>query len=323
MSSPALGAGFVPVVSYVFPLNRSDKISPPSVLGAAGLLTNNGTRALFLAGHLYFRENTYQMAVAYGRGNLNYDLFGPEGGDSTSKLPLKQEGQFFLGEFLRRLGWKIFAGPRYFKGSSLVTVRPNQLIADIPLPPDLGLQTSLAAVGFRAQRDTRTNRFYPTSGDFLDLTSDFFSHKLGSHYSFQSYNLTFNKYRSLNDNQVLAYNFFLCGTGGQPPFYGNCIYGMKNELRGYVAGRYLARYMVATQLEYRLTLPWRFGLVGFGGVGGVSQDRNQPFRARHFLPAIGGGLRFQLSKEYHVNLRVDAALGEDSHTFSMGIAEAF
>jgi len=28
----------------------------------------------------------------------------------------------------------------------------------------------------------------------------------------------------------------LCGTGGEPPFYGNCIYGMNNELRGYQAG---------------------------------------------------------------------------------------
>jgi hypothetical protein len=150
------------------------------MLGAAGLLTNNGTRAIFLAGHLYFRENTYQMAAAYGRGNLNYNLFGPDGGGATPNLPLKQEGQFFLGEILRRLGWKIFVGPRYLKGSSLVTVRPNQLAADISLPSDLGLQTSLAAVGLRIQRDTRPNRFYPASGDFLDVTSDLFSQRLGN-----------------------------------------------------------------------------------------------------------------------------------------------
>jgi len=30
---------------------------------------------------------------------------------------------------------------------------------------------------------------------------------------------------------------------------------------------YLDRYMVVTQLEYRLVLPKRFGLVGFGGIG--------------------------------------------------------
>jgi hypothetical protein len=30
---------------------------------------------------------------------------------------------------------------------------------------------------------------------------------------------------------------FLCTTGGRPPFYGNCIYGTNNPLRGYTAGQ--------------------------------------------------------------------------------------
>jgi outer membrane protein assembly factor BamA len=107
-------------------------------------------------------------------------------------------------------------------------------------------------------RDSRPNRFYPLKGSVIDFTGDFFGQDLGSKYSFQSYKFTFNKYWSLNDKQVLAYSFFWCGTGGSPPFYGNCIYGTRNELRGYTAGRYLDRYMFATQLEYRLVLPWAF-----------------------------------------------------------------
>jgi outer membrane protein assembly factor BamA len=91
------------------------------------------------------------------------------------------------------------------------------------LPPELGLQTSLTALGFRLDRDTRPNRFYPTTGTFLDFTSAFYSEGLGSKYSFQSYNFTFNKYGSLEKNQVLDYNLFVCATGGHPPFYGNCI----------------------------------------------------------------------------------------------------
>jgi hypothetical protein len=157
----------------------------------------------------------------------------------------------------------------------------------------------------------------------LDVTSDFFSQGLGSKYSFQSYKFTFNKYGSLSKNQVLAYNLFACVTGGQPPFYGNCIYGTNNQLRGYIAGRYLDRYMVTTQLEYRLALPKRFGLAAFGGVGEVIPGGNQPFRTTNFLPGGGGGLRFELSKKYHVNLRADLAKGKDSHTWSLGVGEAF
>jgi hypothetical protein len=157
----------------------------------------------------------------------------------------------------------------------------------------------------------------------LDFTSDFFSEALGSKYSFQAYRFTFNKYGSLSKNQILAYNLFVCGTGGDPPFYGNCVYGANNELRGYTAGQYLDRYMFATQLEYRLSLPKRFGVVGFGGVGEVVPGGSEIWKSNNFLPAGGGGLRFQVSREYRVNLRADFARGKDTWTWGMGVGEAF
>ena len=110
---------------------------------------------------------------------------------------------------------------------------------------------------------------------------------------------------------------------------GNCIYGTNNELRGYVAGRYFTRYSLATQMEYRLVLPKRFGLVVFGGVGGVIpmaviRKLLQRVQTSRFLAEAGGvGLRFQLSKAYHVNLRADFAQGVNDHTFSLGVGEAF
>ena len=322
ISSPALGSGLVPVLAYIFPLNKSDKTSPPSLSGAAGLVTDNGPRGFALAGELYFKENTYRTTGAFVRGDLNYNLYGLGVGESQFKLPLNQTGQALFAEFLRRLSGRFFLGPRFLWGCSFITVRPSSA-GTAPLPPDLGLHTTLTAVGFRLQRDTRPNRFYPTAGTLLDLTSDFFSQGLGSKYSFQSYKFTFNKYWTVANQQVLAYNGFACITGGEPPFYGNCIYGTNNQLRGYVAGRYLDRYMVATQLEYRLALPKRFGVVGFGGLGEVMPGGNQPFRANNFLPSGGGGIRFELSKKYHVNLRLDVAQGKDGHTWAMGVGEAF
>lgn len=324
VSSPAIGSGIVPVLAYIFPISVEDHVSPPSVVGVAGLITNNGTRGFAVGADLYFKENTYQVRAGYARGNLNYNLYGLGSGDNSGgrKLPLKQTGEAFLGEALRRVGWKFFLGPRFFGGDSLIRLNTSS-VGNIAIPPDLGLHTNLRAIGVRLKRDTTSNRFYPTNGTFVDVTSDFFSQALGSKYSFQSYKATFNKYASLTRKQVLAYNAFACGTGGSPPFYGNCIYGTNNQLRGYVAGRYLDRYMVETQLEYRLTLPKRFGVVGFGGIGEVIPGGNQMFRAKKFLPDVGAGLRFELSKVYHVNLRADLAQGRDGHTFSMGIGEAF
>jgi outer membrane protein assembly factor BamA len=191
-----------------------------------------------------------------------------------------------------------------------------------PIPPDVGLHTQLRSLGVEVSRDTRPNRFYPVKGSLFSFTGDFFAQALGSKYSFQSYKITFNKYVSLPKKQVLAYNAYFCGTGGSPPFYGECIYGTNNELRGYTAGRYLDHYQVATQLEDRLELPWRFGLVGFGGIGAVAPGASA-WKSNQWLPAGGVGMRYMLSKSYHVNLRTDFAWGKDNFTWAVGVGEAF
>ena len=326
ISSPALGTGIIPVLGYIFPFRQDDTVSPPSVIGMAGLVTNNGSRAFAAYADLFMREDTFRITAVYARGNLNYDLYGIGlvAGNAGRKLPLQQTGQVFRGELLRRVGWDFFVGVRFWTGNSeIVRTTTSDTMPQPEPPPDIGLHTALRAFGLRVKRETAPNRFYPTTGTLLDFTSDFFSQDLGSKYSFQAYRFTFNKYGSLSKNQVLAYNLFVCGTGGKPPFYGNCIYGTNNELRGYKAGRYLDRYMFATQLEYRLTLPKRFGVVGFAGIGEVVPGGSQLFRASEVLPGGGGGVRFQLSKAYRVNLRADVARGKDTWTWSMGIGEAF
>jgi len=51
--------------------------------------------------------------------------------------------------------------------------------------------------------------------------------------------------------------------------------------------------------------------------------RVDQFRLDQLLPDIGAGLRFELSKKYHLNLRLDAALGKNSYTWAKGVGEAF
>jgi hypothetical protein len=324
ISSPAVGSGIIPVLGYIFPFSTKDKVSPPSTIGAAGLITNNGTRGFAVGGQLFLKENTWEITSGYVHGNVDYNIYGT-GITSNLKLPLVQTGEAFFGEVLRRVGWKFFVGPRFITGRSFVTVVPNSG-SMVPIPPEVGLHSNLTSIGARVTRDTRPNHFYPLGGTFFTFTSDFFSQALDSKYTFQSYRSEFDKYWSLSEKQVLAYDAYFCGTGGAPPFYGNCIYGTSNELRGYTAGRYFTRFSLATQLEYRLVLPKRFGLVVFGGLGetipGGSQLLQRVQNAR-FLPAGGGGLRFELSKKYHVNLRADIAQGRDGHTFGMGVGEAF
>ena len=323
ITSPAIGSGVVLAGGYIFAPRKSDKISQPSTIGGAVLITDNGSRAWGLGGEFYFKQDIYHITTIYFRGNINYDFYGTgtPSGNAGQKLPLKQTGELFLGDFLYRFRWKLSVGPRFLTGNSNITLRSENENGVAP-PPDIGIQTRLTAVGFHANRDTRPNRFYPEQGTLFDFTSMFFSDALGSKYSFESYRFTFNYYHSLGTKQVLAYNFFNCATAGSAPFYGQCIFGTNNELRGYVAGQYIDTNMIATQLEYRRTLFWRFGMVAFVGVGEVAPGLGE-VQGDHLLPAGGGGLRFKISQKYKLNFRVDFAQGKDGHTFSMGIGEAF
>ena len=67
--------------------------------------------------------------------------------------------------------------------------------------------------------------------------------------------------------------------------------------------------MFATQGEYRFMLPFdgflgRFGVVAFGGFGGVG-TKFSDIGSGDLLPGGGGGARFRLLKKHPINFRVD------------------
>jgi len=321
-SSPAIGSGVTLLSGYIFPINKGDNVSPPSVVGGAGLITDNGTRAWVIGTELYFKQDRYHVLTGYAHGGLNYDFYGTGtiAGNAGLKFGIKQDASVFFAEALRRMFWRIFIGPRIWFGSS--TLASQQSGANHPELPPLDVKFNMRAMGFKVERDTTPNRFYPVKGTALQFGADFFSKGLGGTFTFQTYRLTFNAYHSFDKKQVLAYNIFVCATGGRAPFFGQCIFGMQNELRGYPAGRYIDQKMIATQAEYRLVLPWRFGVVAFAGLGEVAPSFSD-FNGQNLLGSIGGGARFNLSSKYHVNLRADIAQGKNGHTFSMGLGEAF
>ena len=323
ISSPAFGSGLLLITGYVFKLNESDQVSPPSWLGGAGAFTNNGSRGLALGGRLYLKENKYQTTFAGIKGRANLDFFGVGRipGRSPISVPLRMEGTIFFGEVMRNVGRNIFIGPRY-------QFRKLSAGIDGLVPPggfevpEIDLKSNSAALGVHIQRDRRNSTFYPTKGNLFDFTADFFDQVWGSRREYQSYKIAYNGFRAIADKQVFAYRAMACSANGSVPFYDLCLYGFNSDLRGYTTGEFQNRRMFATQAEYRIELPKRFGLVACGGVGGTARRWND-FRSDQLLPAAGAGLRFKLDKKNHINYRIDLAFGREGRTLSIGLGEAF
>jgi outer membrane protein assembly factor BamA len=175
----------------------------------------------------------------------------------------------------------------------------------------------------RVERDKRDDMFYPHNGSRIDGRADFFGPYVGSTFTFQSYQFEANRYLPFGKGQVLALRGMGCGVTGDPiPFFELCQFGMMGDLRGYQLGRYRDRTMFATQAEWRVTLWRRFGATVFGGVGEVAPKWSR-YDAENLLPSAGLGLRYNLSKQRRINLRLDLAYSKTGGSWSRGVGEVF
>ena len=65
---------------------------------------------------------------------------------------------------------------------------------------------------------------------------------------------------------------------------------------------------MAFQSECRLQILKRWGIVGFAGLGEIS-DTLADFELQNIKPSCGGGFRFRINRKENVNLRMDYGFG--------------
>jgi hypothetical protein len=343
ISSPAIGSGLEWAVARLFAFDKKDEVSPASTIGIGGIFTNNGSLGIAVGSRLYLKQDRYRIAGAIASASINFDVYGigQAAGHQGIFVPLNVKGGVGVGEFLYRIGKGIYMGGRgQYRNATLslnkdrlnssdITSQPPDKVANVveQISSQLLHQTTVS-LGPRFQWDTRDSIFYPKEGFITEVASDFFSTGFGSKWSYQYYKASFNKYQSLSEHQVLAFRGMACAAAGdRVPIYDLCLFGTANDIRGYTGGRYQDRRMFATQVEYRLMFPvqgflGRFGVVIFAGVGAVG-NKFTNIGSSDLLPGGGGGLRFRLLKKYPVNFRIDYGQGNDGHTLSMGVLEAF
>jgi outer membrane protein assembly factor BamA len=179
-----------------------------------------------------------------------------------------------------------------------------------------------SGIGFETVWDKRDHVFYPLKGFRIDGDFHYYPKWLGSDYEFSRFNLFASTFHNIYKKQVLAFNSELNLTSGSVPFQMLPKAGSQNNMRGIYEGRFMDNNHFSFQTEYRIPLFYRFGLNVFGGVANVSDEISR-FRLNNFVPAYGVGIRFNIKKEDHLNLRLDIANSEDGVQFYFNIKEAF
>lgn len=328
INNPTLKTGIGAMGMYFFKFDKEDKISPPSTVNVMGLYSTNKSYFTGITSRLYWNEDKNRANFATGIGNVNNDfLYNVDGEDI--RLVYTEQRKFVTLEYSRKLVGEFYLGLLYlgtqtnyeFKNG---TDEENKLAEDFFKENDI-TDNFVSSIGFNFSLDTRDYVYYPTSGLAFSIRPKFNTKWLGSDNNYSDTDFEAAYYISMASNQVFAFGLGGGFATGDVPFDGYQNYGVRNNLRGYQAGKYKGKYMIAGQAEYRWRFYRRWGAVGFAGLGSVwGNDQEEEAFEKSLLPAGGLGVRFMVSREKRINLRLDYAIGVDGNQgLYFGVMEAF
>lgn len=321
-SSPMLGTGLTLAGVLFYNPNHS---AQPWISGVGGMYTSNKSWGVAAFHSMALAGDRIRVLAMGGYADVNVRFYGigPNAGDRGVSVDIEDKGVLALAQAQYRVAKHVYLGVRleYLDLDSKIE-RPNPIFPDLNLPPPV-LKSTLATIGPAFTYDSRDNQVNPRRGALLTSTMMFNLKALSSDYSHDKFQASYSTYLPLAPDGVLGLHASACGVSKGGPFFDLCLYGARNDLRGYETGRYRDRASWAAQAEWRQHLGGKFGAVFFAGVGGTAPRLDKIFDQTKLLPSAGMGLRYRASKEAGINLGLDFAIGKDSNAIYFGIGEAF
>jgi outer membrane protein assembly factor BamA len=267
-------------------------------------------------------DETYYIRTKLEYHNLAQRFYGlgPDTPVDNKEIYQPQDLLAYV-ELFRKAFLDLKVGVRCeFEKIKLLETEPGGLLETDNITGTSG--KSIFGAGVLLDWDTRDSKYSPASGSHYQFLALWFADEFGSEHSFNNFNIDLRNYFSITHDHVLATQFFIYSARGNPPFWRYAALGGRAHTRGYHKGRYLDRMLLAFQGEYRFPVWWRFGLVGFAGLGDVGPSLKL-LKLEHMRPTVGGGIRFQYDTSDKINARLDIATGSESVRLYLALDEAF
>jgi len=311
-SDPKVGSSAGVLGGY---LHRFDEQSPTSTFGVSGTYSDTDSYVAALFGQAYFGADRHRWSglVATGKIRNDYEDFLGTG------LPVQTTDDLRLGalRYLRRVsnGWLV----------GLQLVATNYLISgddwfSQQVVETLGLTGfDSNGLGLVAQYDTRDHQNAPTRGSRLVLQNLAYREALGGDEDFDTYGIKYHQYLNHGAGHVLAWRAMARVTDGAPPGAYSSI-----PTRGYVRGGYLAKHMIALEVEERFRLAPRWALAGFTGATCLLDAVGDCDAGENWFPMLGAGVIFTLKPRERIVIRMDYAVGKSGNQgFYMSFGHPF
>ncbi|MFN8360686.1 MAG: BamA/TamA family outer membrane protein [Candidatus Kapaibacterium sp.] len=181
----------------------------------------------------------------------------------------------------------------------------------------------VSGLGVVVNFDTRDNLFSARAGSYFDTKLSVYGGALGSEYSYRKLYVDFRQYfPGFTDDDAFTYQAIASFVSEGAPFYKLSDVGGEYMLRGYFNSRFRDNNALAVQGEYRSPLWWRFGAVGFLGLGDVF-GRLSDLSLRSIKLTGGTGIRFVILPDERANLRFDVGFSNEEMQLYLGFFEAW
>lgn len=274
--------------------DKSDRQAPPSISGAVGFGTENGTWG---AGGFHmgiWKDDTIRYIGAAFYADVNLDFYMPESDDPfgfNAKASILYQRLMF-----RMSDSDFFLGADYTFANS-----------DIDIDSLLQEQVNHGAVGIIGQYDTRDNIFTPNKGTKTELKYQRYDQAFGGEKDYDKAHAKSFFWVPVQPGWVLGLRLDAQFSGGDIPIYMRPFV----DLRGIPAMRYQGAHTLVAETELRWDFTKRWSAVGFIGSGWVAADDLNDFKESDAYVAGGGGFRYLIAKAYNMRAGIDVARGPE------------
>lgn len=307
---------------FAFPLHQGDSLTPISQvqLGAAYTLNKQFIATLPFQFFLKDRKHSLYGELTYNR--FFYRFFGI-GASQPAKVDEQYEVIFprIRVHYLRRLSASWFVGARYwFEHQRILDTAPGGQLEGTTIT---GARGGFAAgPGAVLLFDTRDNLFSSRKGAFAELSFHHQSRFTGSDFAFDRWRIDLRKFVPLHRSHTLAGMILLEQLSGNVPFFQLSSLGNEKRLRGYYEGYFRDTSMLLSQAEWRFAIWKNLGAAAFGSAAWMNKNPSY-YALDEVIWTAGAGLRYQLSEQNRVTLRLDYAIGAYSDAVYFTVGEAF
>jgi Omp85 superfamily domain len=309
ITEPAVDYG-IALAAVFFHSSYTEKHGPPSMTGALGAATLNGTWAagVFHAG--YWKQDRIRYMGVAAKLYANLGFYGSGNLEVLDDEPVNLNLDAWL--LLQQIKFRIARSDFFIGGNYVLLATDNtfEMPIDVPEFDTTVFSSTLSEVSLKLELDSRNNVLTPTKGLFIGLSGTYSDTWLGGDDLYGRIGVTMIGYIPAGNRFVLGIRHESMYSLGNIPYYARPIVNM----RGAPLMKYQNKNTMVMEADVSYNVYKRWYISGFMGIGNAFSSLAD-FEKGKSVTTLGTGFRYLIARKLGTRMGVDFAFSQDDFAF--------